>query len=367
MAESSVVGQAIVHDGSDGTIAVGSYYANANKLDILRDLFGEDEISIDSAGLRVGNRTFPIIDDVIVLIHPSHYPPAVRQRLARDVDEVAEGPEVARDIQFTFGEEWTAFDTILPEHQAEFDQYFDLVDVDRLRNLRICDLGCGNGRWSRFLAGACRELVLVDFSDGIFVARRTLRDAPNCLFFMADLRTMPFRLRFADFVFSIGVLHHLPTPCLDEVRALKQWAPECLVYLYYALDNRPWYFRMLLPIVTIIRLQLARIRGARLRKRIASIGAVVLYLPLIYLGEVLQPFGLSRFVPLYEFYRGKSRKRIEQDVYDRFFTRIEQRVTRLQILELRDTFSYIRVSPGQPYWHFVGAVDEPRLFRRDEE
>ena len=32
-------------------------------------------------------------------------------------------------------------------------------------------------------------------------------------------------------------------------------------------------------------------------------------------------------VPLWDSYRQKSRKRIEQDVYDRFFTSIEQRVT----------------------------------------
>ena len=58
-------------------------------------------------------------------------------------------------------------------------------------------------------------------------------------------------------------------------------------------------------------------------------------------------------VPLYDFYKGKSLGRIEQDVYDRFFTRIEQRVTRREIESLRDSFAEVTVSPNLPYWHFL--------------
>jgi hypothetical protein len=79
----------------------------------------------------------------------------------------------------------------------------------------------------------------------------------------------------------------------------------------------------------------------------------LIYLPLVWLGRVLQLVGGGRFVPLYEYYHDKSIGRIEQDVYDRFFTRIEQRVTRQQILELGDTFRQITVSDRFPYWHFL--------------
>jgi hypothetical protein len=68
---------------------------------------------------------------------------------------------------------------------------------------------------------------------------------------------------------------------------------------------------------------------------------------------VLRPFGLSRLVPLYDFYRGKSFLRIRQDVYDRFFTRIEQRFTKRRILSLADTFREVSVSDRPPYWHFL--------------
>src|SRR5690606_4214648 len=132
----------------------------------------------------------------------------------------------------------------LPEHREEFERYFDLVDWKSMANARVCDLGCGMGRWSAFAKDRCREIVLVDFSDAIFVARKNLGQAKNALFFMCDLKRLPFRDDFADFLFCLGVLHHLPTPCLEEVRALKRAAPKLLIFLYYALDNRPGYFRL---------------------------------------------------------------------------------------------------------------------------
>ena len=67
----------------------------------------------------------------------------------------------------------------------------------------------------------------------------------------------------------------------------------------------------------------------------------------------MRPLGLSNKVPLYEFYRGKSLNRIRQDVYDRFFTSIEQRFSREQILQLSDTFASVSVSDRIPLWHFL--------------
>jgi hypothetical protein len=46
-------------------------------------------------------------------------------------------------------------------------------------------------------------------------------------------------------------------------------------------------------------------------------------------------------------------RRIQQDVYDRFFTRIEQRVSRAQINELRNDFTDVQISDALPYWHFL--------------
>lgn len=312
----------------------------AGKTETLAALFGKS-VTVTEDAVRVGDAVYPVIDDVIVLLPPERRPGAATADTA-----------FAPDIQHTFGEEWKTYDAILPEHAAEFQRYFDLIDVNALGDARVADLGCGIGRWAHFLAPRCREIVLVDFSEAIFVAKRNLADRPNALFFMGDILALPFARGSFDFVYSLGVLHHLPAPCLDVVRALKPLAPRHLYFLYYALDNRPVYFRWLLTVVTGTRRLLCRVRGERARRVITKVLLWAVYLPLIALGRAADLVGAGRRVPLYEFYRDRSRARIEQDVYDRFFTRIEQRVSRAEIGTLTDTYRAVTVSPDLPYWHF---------------
>ncbi len=326
-----------------------------NKIRTLQELFDTKEIVLNSDSLTIGDKKYPIINDVIILSKPSKYSDFVRKKLniSSCKTDSTESKDFARDIQYAFGEEWRESDKILEEHREEFAQYFDIVDIDTLRGLRICDLGCGGGRYSYFLKDNCKEIILVDFSDAIFIARKNLSGADNCLFFMCDLKELPFKDDFADFLFCLGVLHHLPTPCIDEVRNLKRFAPRLLIYLYHSLDGRPAYFRVLLKIIIFMRLPLCKIRNPIFRKIFSYAGAFLIYMPLIILGWLLKPLKLSKYIPLYEVYHNKSIQRIKQDVYDTFFVRIEQRVSRKDILKLRDTFLKITISNNIPYWHFL--------------
>ena len=321
----------------------------------LCSIFGTENIEINSEYLQVQDRKYPIIDDVIILLNQEQYPASVREHLGLDMDanSADEPAKFAEDIQFTFGEEWKTYNEVLPEHKKEFNEYFDLINLDELNDKRVCDMGCGIGRWAYFLKDSVSEIVLVDFSEAIFEARRNLSNANNALFFMGDIKNLPFKEKFANFIYCLGVLHHLPANALDEVRNLKRYSSDILVYLYYALDNRPIYFHIILKIVTSIRYLLAKIRNKKIRKFLTEIITWFIYVPLINIGSVFEQFDLGKKIPLYEGYSGKSIERIRQDVYDRFFTRIEQRYSRAEIYTLKDEFSSILISDGQPYWHFL--------------
>ncbi|MBF0293067.1 MAG: class I SAM-dependent methyltransferase [Nitrospinae bacterium] len=330
---------------------MSSYYLN--KQNYLRRIFGRDDISITESHCIVGGRAYPIVDDVIVLLDENQYPPALKARLGVATHGQTGGQAFAEDIQFTFGEEWQRFPDILPEHRKEFEQYFDLVDLSSLGDSLAFDLGCGIGRWSHFIKNHCGQIALVDFSEAIFVARKNLSESDNALFFMGDIKQLPFAPDCADFIFCLGVLHHLPSPALSEIRALARFASKILVYLYYALDNRPAHYRIIFQVATVIRQAVCRIRSQAFRRFFTWMVAVFAYKPLALFGSALAPLGLQSHVPLYDFYHGKSMERIRQDVYDRFFTRIEQRFSREQIRGLEDSFSSVTISENIPYWHFL--------------
>jgi len=328
------------------------YYSN--KLDILVDIFGTKNIKVELECLTVNDKSYPIIDDVIILLDPAQYPESLSKRIKADKSNIPTvDMEFAEDIQFTFGEEWQEFSDIMFEHEKEFSQYFDLINLSDLKNKRICDLGCGIGRWDYFLKDQCKELILVDFSEAVFVARHNLKDAENILYFMGDLKRLPFRDDFVSFLFSLGVLHHLPSSALEEVRSLNKYASQILIYLYYALDNRPFYFRVLFMLATRLRMRTASVRNSHFRNLFSLAGVLFIYYPFIILGSILGSLGMSHLIPLYESYHGKTLERIRQDVYDRFFTGIEQRFTKKEIMTLKDTFSNVIVSNQLPYWHFL--------------
>jgi SAM-dependent methyltransferase len=323
----------------------------------LTALFGETARSAPGE-VRVGDRRYPVIDDVILLLPSERLPGSVRRCLGAGAPAPARGDGgFAPDVQASFGEEWKTYGSIVPEHADEFQRYFDLVDLKSLNGKRVVDLGCGMGRWAHYLAPHCREMVLVDFSEAIFVARRNLRRRDNVLFFMGDVTDLPFHRPYADFLYSLGVLHHLPSPCLEAVRRFKGAAPRQLFFIYYALDNRRWHYRALLVLVTACRWVMCRVRNQTVRVVLAKAIARWVYRPLIRFGSLLKRWGWESQAPLYDFYHDKSLARIEQDVYDRFFTRLEQRVSRRDINALKDTFPSVTISSQLPYWHFL--VESP--------
>src|SRR4051794_9123353 len=84
-----------------------------------------------------------------------------------------------------FGREWSLFDQRavgVAELRRQFDRYFALFPWSDLPEGAVgFDAGCGSGRWSLLLAPRVGRLHCIDASEAaVDVARRNLRDEPNC-------------------------------------------------------------------------------------------------------------------------------------------------------------------------------------------
>jgi len=168
---------------------------------------------------------------------------AVRDGIPRFVDTPTD--EIARRTQASFGYEWTHFADWKASGPTNFSDYFKDVDLRTLRHARVLDAGCGMGRHARQLAPWCALIVAADFSDAIDAAGRNLRELSNVGCVQADLTALPLADDAFDFVYSMGVVHHL-ADTEGAVRALaRKLRPggRLRLYLYWKRDG--WSGRLL--------------------------------------------------------------------------------------------------------------------------
>lgn len=271
-------------------------------------------------------------------------------------------PNLDADTVAGFGREWTSFDqTGLEESELRtiFAQYFALFPWQRLPADAVgFDLGCGSGRWARLVAERVGKLHCVDASaTALAVARRTLATHENCEFHHAGVDAMPLADASMDFGYSLGVLHHVPDTAAGVascVAKLKPGAPF-LIYLYYAFDQRPAWFRGLWRLSDVLRRLLSR-SPYGLRYAVSQLLALGVYWPLARGARWLEGRGFAvDGLPLCA-YRDKSFYTMRTDALDRFGTRLERRFTRGEIAKMMTDAGLedIHFSPSEPYWCALG-------------
>lgn len=261
-----------------------------------------------------------------------------------------------------FGEEWDSFDqTALSDSEWRelFNRYFAIFPWDTLPSgAEGFDLGCGSGRWAAGVVDRVGTLNCVDpSSKALAVAKRRLAGRPGAKFYCAGVDAMPLSDASQDFGYSLGVLHHIPDTAAamaDCVRKLKPGAPF-LVYLYYAFDNRPAWFRTIWKASDLARRGISRMPFG-LRKATTTAIAAAVYWPLARGAAVLEKIGTKvEGLPLAP-YRHNSFYTMRTDALDRLGTRLEHRFSRDQIARMMTQagLTDIRFSDEVPYWVACG-------------
>lgn len=271
-----------------------------------------------------------------------------------------EGDNIDEETVESFGEEWTKFDAFDAEEiKIAGDQYFDIIPDEYIRDKTALDVGCGTGRWTKYLADKAHLVDSIDPSIAVYSAARLLQDKPNVRISKASVDNLPFDDESFDFVFSLGVLHHIPDTAKamrDSVKKLKRGG-HFMVYLYYSFDNRGMLFKLLFTLSNLVRMVISKLPST-LKKIVCDVIAVCVYMPFVLLTKIFKAIGLKNLVkhiPL-SYYADKSFNIIKNDALDRFGTPLEQRFSKEEISTMMKNagLSNIIFSDKEPYWHAAG-------------
>ena len=137
----------------------------------------------------------------------------------------------------SFGFEWTRFHELKSERG--FLEFISPIDKDFFKNKRVLDAGCGNGSYAYYAASYNAEVIAIDFSEAVSVAQENTKNM-NVQVVRADITHPPFKEGTFDYIFSIGVLHHLPEPETGFQQLVRLLKPDALISIWVYGRAKQW-------------------------------------------------------------------------------------------------------------------------------
>jgi SAM-dependent methyltransferase/uncharacterized protein YbaR (Trm112 family) len=279
------------------------------------------------------DETFPVIGGI---------PRMVLRRL-RDAVAGATGADTA-DVSVSdarqaataqsFGYEWANFSAMQDEYERNFLEYQAPHSREFFRGKRVLDAGCGSGRHAYYAGRFGAQVRAIDLGPAVEVARRNTRNVPGVRVVQADLYRPPFAPESFDYIYSLGVLHHLPDPKAGFLNLLKFLKPggEITIYLYWKPEGQP-VKRALLAATSAVRAVTTRLpyRAVHALSYPAAWLAVAGFVwPYRLLRRVPWLDGLAERLPMKQYADYPFRVCVN-DQFDRLSAPIENRYTRAEV------------------------------------
>ena len=271
--------------------------------------------------------SFPIVDDIPRMVLPN-----LREALAGKAS--ANGMDAKQvDTALSFGYEWHRFPEMYDEWERQFLDYMQPHAAEFFRGRKVLDAGCGNGRFAYYAAKYGAEVWAIDLGPAVEVARRNTEPV-GAQVVQADLHNPPFALESFDFIYSIGVLHHLPNPEAAFQNLLRFLKPggTVQIYLYWKPEQKPFKAAMLSGITAARRLTTRLPHGAVYV--LAYPTAVVAFTFFVWPYRILRKLPMfnrmAEDIPLKQ-YAALPFRVCVNDQLDRFSAPIENRYTRQDV------------------------------------
>ncbi len=260
----------------------------------------------------------------------------------------------------SFGEEWERFNDFSSEELESIgNEYFDIVSDEHISaQSNVLDVGCGSGRWTKFISSKVKFVEAIDPSSAVIQAAKMNDKVNNVRVTQASVENIPFGDNSFDFVFSLGVLHHIPDTQSAMNACVRKLKPGgyFLVYLYYNLDNRGFLFRFLFQLANGLRSFISKM-PAKLKAVVCDIIATLIYFPFAKFALAIKKTAPKSYakIPL-SYYHDKSFYVMRNDSLDRFGTPLEQRFTKEQIHQMMINAGLVNIqfSDKAPFWHAIG-------------
>src|SRR3989338_4372252 len=163
-------------------------------------------------------------------------------------------------------------DAEILSHESSLDWH--LKEVQKVLPFQIVtgkvglEIGCGYGLDSVTMAkdNPSTHIFSIDLSEGIFLAEKLKHNLKNVSFIRTSATKLPFRDNTFDFVYSYGVLHHLPNPLEGFCEMIRVLKPGACFFLYLYEDHRDNFVKFYpLRLVSFLRRISTRLRPEHLQ------------------------------------------------------------------------------------------------------
>ena len=264
----------------------------------------------------------------------------------------------------SFGHEWATFDYGETETSealdAQFMAYCSPIDLNQFnpKTSVAGDFGAGSGRWASRLIQYFSLVYALEPSDGAStVLKKKFSGEAKIVVLQETVGANSIPLASLDLAMSLGVLHHIPdtgSAIKDVSRRIKPGG-VFLCYLYYSLENKPTFYKLIFKAVDGVR-RVISVLPQRIKQLVTSAIAALIYWPLARFSKVLNKLGVNTSnIPLHH-YADMPFVMLANDALDRFGTSLEQRFSQAEITEMLRAAGFdiatLKFSDSEPFWTF---------------